>query len=48
MAATEHSGPNGHEVCNGVISIADELAVVSELLRVQWARLRHFLQVVCN
>jgi hypothetical protein len=30
MAATEHSGPNGHEVCNGMVSIADELAIVSE------------------
>jgi hypothetical protein len=25
MAAAEHSGPDRHEVCNGVISIANEL-----------------------
>lgn len=28
MAAAEHSGPNGHEVCNGVVSIADEFLKV--------------------
>jgi hypothetical protein len=40
MAAAEHSGPNGHEVCNGVVSIADELAIVSEDWEILWAWLR--------
>ncbi len=33
MATTEHRRTNGHEVCNSMVSIADELPEVSGLLR---------------
>jgi hypothetical protein len=43
VAAAEHCRPNGHEVCHGVVSIADELEMVSLLLAALGAGLRRLL-----
>jgi len=43
MAAAEHCRSNGHEVCHGVVSIADELEIVSLLSAALRVRLRRLL-----
>lgn len=45
MAATEHSRPNRHEICDGVVSIADELLLLVSVSLELWEE-EDFLEIV--
>lgn len=46
MSAPKHGSPDGHEICNSVISIADELELLDQLLLCRGEA--YFLEIVCD
>ncbi len=48
MATAEHRGPNGHEVCDCVVAIADELRSLAVRLGRRGEEWEYFLEVVCD
>lgn len=48
MPSAEHGGADGHEVCDCVVAIADELFIMSFCIGGEVGRGAYFLEIVCD